>query len=59
MRNLLIPLSCDLSGYKFFTKEQVQPEESCASFPLAPSLIPSFMVRVSGKSGDFGAHTSP
>lgn len=54
MRNILIPLNCDKSGYKLFTKKQVQPEESCADFPLAPSFIPSSIVGVSGKSGGRG-----
>ena len=43
-----------MNGYKFFTKEKVQPEESCANFPLAPSLILIFVVKVSGRGGGLG-----
>lgn len=56
-----------MNGYKFFfccfvfvfmsRNKQVQPEENCADFPLTLSLVPSSMIRMSGKSRVWGPWT--
>lgn len=54
---ILILLNYGMSGYKFFIKEQVQPEESCANFPLTLSLVPSSISVSSKRSEGLGLIT--